>query len=51
MRLETKFLRLKTQVTIGSRFDDWQVCWLGQTGVEMSLDAGRPRARATRPAG
>lgn len=29
MRLETKFLRLKTPVTIGSRFDDWVVCWLG----------------------
>src|SRR4051794_30913599 len=28
---ETKFLRLKTPVTIGSRFDDWQVCWLGWT--------------------
>jgi hypothetical protein len=29
MRLETKFLRLKTPVTLGSRFGDWQVCWLG----------------------
>ena len=29
MRLETKFLRLRTPVTIGSRFGDWQVCWLG----------------------
>jgi hypothetical protein len=29
MRPETKFLRLKTPVTIGSRFDDRQVCWLG----------------------
>jgi len=29
MRLVTKFLRLKTPVTIGSRFDDWEVCWLG----------------------
>ena len=29
MRLETKFLRLKTPVTIGSRFGDWEVCWLG----------------------
>jgi hypothetical protein len=29
MHLETKFLRLKTPVTIGSRFEDWQVCWLG----------------------
>jgi len=29
MRLETKFLRLKTPVTIGSRFGKWKVCWLG----------------------
>jgi hypothetical protein len=29
MALETKFLRLKTPVTIGSRFGDWKVCWLG----------------------
>jgi hypothetical protein len=29
MRLETKFLRLKTSVTVGSWFGDWQVCWLG----------------------
>jgi hypothetical protein len=29
MKLETKFLRLRTPVTLGSRFDDWQVCWLG----------------------
>jgi hypothetical protein len=29
MQLETKFLRLRTAVTLGSRFGDWQVCWLG----------------------
>jgi hypothetical protein len=29
MELETKFLRLHTAVTLGSRFGDWQVCWLG----------------------
>ncbi len=29
MPLETKFLRLPAPVTIGSRFDDWRVCWLG----------------------
>ena len=29
MRLETKFLRQKTPVTIGSRFGEWKVCWLG----------------------
>ncbi len=32
MQLETKFLRLRMPVTIGSRFDDWQVCWLGGWG-------------------
>jgi hypothetical protein len=26
---ETKFLRLRTPVTIGSRFGDWEVTWLG----------------------
>jgi hypothetical protein len=30
--LETKFLRLRTPVELGSRFDDWQVCWLGGWG-------------------
>ena len=29
MLLETKFLRLPVPVTIGSRFGDWRVCWLG----------------------
>jgi hypothetical protein len=29
MQMETKFLRLRTPVTLGSRFGDWQVCWLG----------------------
>jgi hypothetical protein len=29
MQLETKFLRLWTAVTLGSRFGDWQVCWVG----------------------
>jgi hypothetical protein len=29
MLLETKFLRLPTPVTIGSRFGDWEVSWLG----------------------
>jgi Protein of unknown function (DUF3489) len=28
-RAETKFLRLRTPVTLGSRFGDWRVCWLG----------------------
>jgi hypothetical protein len=29
MRLGTKYLRLRTPVTIGSRCGDWKVCWLG----------------------
>jgi hypothetical protein len=29
MQLETKFLHLRTPVTIGSRFGDWEVSWLG----------------------
>ena len=29
MQMETKYLRLPTSVTLGSRFGDWRVCWLG----------------------
>jgi hypothetical protein len=29
MQMETKFLRLRTAVECGSRFGDWEVCWLG----------------------
>jgi hypothetical protein len=29
MQPETKFLRLRTPVTLGSRFSDWHVTWLG----------------------
>jgi hypothetical protein len=29
MQMETKYLRLRTSVTLGSRFGDWRVCWLG----------------------
>jgi hypothetical protein len=29
MEMETKFLRLRTPVELGSWFGDWQVCWLG----------------------
>jgi hypothetical protein len=32
MQLETKFLRLRTPVELGSRFGDWQVTWLGGWG-------------------
>ena len=30
MAFETKFLRLRTPITIGSRFGDWRVCCLGE---------------------
>ena len=29
MQMETKYLRLRTPVALGSRFGEWQVCWLG----------------------
>jgi hypothetical protein len=29
MRMETKFLRLRTPVEHGSLFGAWRVCWLG----------------------
>jgi hypothetical protein len=29
MQMETKFLRLRTPVELGSRFGDWEVYWLG----------------------
>jgi hypothetical protein len=29
MQLETKFMRIPLAVTVGSRFGDWHVCWLG----------------------
>jgi hypothetical protein len=32
MNMETKFLRLRTPVELGSRFGDWSVCWLGGWG-------------------
>jgi hypothetical protein len=30
--METKYLRLRTEVTFGSWFADWQVRWLGGWG-------------------
>jgi hypothetical protein len=27
--MDTKFLSLRHSVELGSRFDDWQICWLG----------------------
>ena len=35
MQLETKFMRLPTAVTLGSRFGDWQVSWLGGWGRDQ----------------
>jgi hypothetical protein len=32
MELETKYLRLPGPVSLGSRFGEWQVCWLGGWG-------------------
>jgi hypothetical protein len=29
MQMETKFLHLRAPVEFGTRFGDWQVCWLG----------------------
>lgn len=29
MHMETKYLRVFREVALGSRFGDWQVCWLG----------------------
>jgi hypothetical protein len=29
MQMEMKYLRLRTPVELGSRFDDWEVSWLG----------------------
>jgi hypothetical protein len=29
MQVETKFLRLFREVTIGDRIDGWRVCWIG----------------------
>jgi hypothetical protein len=29
MQMETKYLRLRNEVALGCRFEDWQVCWLG----------------------
>jgi len=29
VQLENKYLRLPMAVTLGSRFGEWRVCWLG----------------------
>lgn len=42
MQLETKFLRLKFPVTIGSRFDDWEVCWVPTLDTFRTFTAQLP---------
>ena len=29
IQMDTIYVRLRTPVALGSRFDDWRVCWLG----------------------
>jgi hypothetical protein len=60
MKLETKFLRLRTPVTIGSRFGDWEVTWLGGWTrhrlsylvmvMRVAYDESSPAAKKTRSA-
>jgi hypothetical protein len=48
MRMETKWLRLRTPVELGSLFDDWHVCWLGGRSKHLSdtkCGPGRTRER------
>jgi hypothetical protein len=59
MQLETKFLRLRTPVTLGSRFGDWHVCWLGGWSLYelyylvmvVKLESRRVTTRHQRPRG
>jgi len=50
MQVETKFVRLKTPVSLGSRFGDWEVTWRGgwtQDRLSWLVMIGRVRpARA-----
>jgi hypothetical protein len=60
MQLETKFLRLRTPVTVGSRFGDWEVTWAGGWTrhrlsylvmvVRVARDESPPAAKKTRGA-
>jgi len=51
-QLETKSLRLRTPVNLGSRFGDWHVTWLGGWSryrlyyLVMVVKIQPPRARA-----
>ena len=38
MQMATKYVRLRTPVTLGSRFGDWEVCWLGGWGKHRIYD-------------
>jgi hypothetical protein len=29
MQMETKYVHLRDSVEFGTRFGDWQVCWIG----------------------
>jgi hypothetical protein len=56
MQLETKFLRLRTPVTLGSRFDEWEVTWVGgwtrhQLSYLVMVARIKPPARPVRPSG
>jgi len=61
MQLETKFLRLRTPVTLESRFGEWQVTWLGGWSrhrlyylvmlVKLQPLTVRPRLRSRRDSG
>ena len=50
--METKFLNLRHPVELGSRFDDWQVCWLvsereGESEKERQLGHGNSATRSS----
>lgn len=57
--METKYLRLRAPVELGSLFDDWQVCWLGGWGkhrlyylvmlVKVPLQEARRQPTRTEP--
>jgi hypothetical protein len=55
MKMETKFLRLRTPVELGSQFGDWSVCWLGgwqehRMYYLVMLIKLKPRLSISRPA-
>jgi hypothetical protein len=47
MQVQTKFLRLFREVTIGDHFDSWRVCWIGgwdKCRVPFVVMVERPKA-------